>query len=214
MATVQPKNNQRVWDESDKQLLREMWGEGLPLSYIARKLGRSEKTCVNRAYQMGLPPYTEIGTFILVKHICKAIMPGTTSYRHYMLRWKAAGLPVRKMKTLNYAFWVTTLEDFWKWAKTHQDLLNFSRLEPLSLGKEPDWVAKKRKEDTNKRPPQRPWSEYETAKVERLVRTGRTDYEALAAEFGRSRQSVEKKAMRIRERNRKRRQQEKEVRGA
>lgn len=38
-------------------------------------------------------------------------------------------------------------KDFWEWAENHRNLVYFSRIEPNSIGEEPDWVDEARKKD-------------------------------------------------------------------
>lgn len=41
---------------------------------------------------------------------------------------------------MNNTFKIIYLDEFWKWAEKNRSFLDFSKMEPLALGKEPGWV--------------------------------------------------------------------------
>lgn len=60
----------------------------------------------------------------------------------------SAGIPAVLMSMHNNRpVMMIRIDDFWKWAEKHQDLLDFSNYELNMLGAEPSWVPVKRRRD-------------------------------------------------------------------
>ena len=88
---------------------------------------------------------------------------------------KAAGLPLRRFKTGTPA-------------RVHRRSIDFSKLEPLALGKEPDWVAEQRRKDYQSFALQRkdPWSPDEDNNLIRLLKQQKYGYAELSEILRRS----------------------------
>ena len=89
---------------------------------------------------------------------------------------------------LNSGDYVVYLEEFWEWAEQHRSFIDFSKLEPLALGKEPDWVAEQRRKDYQSFALQRkdPWSPDEDNNLVRLLKQQKYGYAELSEILRRS----------------------------
>lgn len=89
---------------------------------------------------------------------------------------------------LNSGDYVVYLEEFWEWAEQHRSFIDFSKLEPLALGKEPDWVAEQRRKDYQSFALQRkdPWSPDEDNNLIRLLKQQKYGYAELSEILRRS----------------------------
>src|SRR5690606_3248721 len=62
-------------------------------------------------------------------------------------QWIDKGLPVKTRKVKNSSVQIVYLSDWWEWAEKNRTIIDFSKMEPLSLGKEPKWLQEQRKAD-------------------------------------------------------------------
>lgn len=76
------------------------------------------------------------------------------SYSYQMESWvRRRGFPIHTKRVDKCVWRVVYLDEFWKWAEQHRSFIDFSKLEPLALGKEPDWVPEQRKKELSGRSP-------------------------------------------------------------
>jgi predicted DNA-binding protein YlxM (UPF0122 family) len=64
-----------------------------------------------------------------------------------MAHLKAHGLPIVNKNYRNRVIKMVNIDDFWRWAEKNKKSINWSRVEENVLGKEPAWVAERRKID-------------------------------------------------------------------
>lgn len=131
------------WSEEECNFLEDKWGT-IPIPTIARTLGRTETAVKLKAYKLGLRRYIHSCEEITISQLVKAL--GVT-YQYTVKRWISHGFPVKYKRSISKKYRVFKIEDFWKWAEQHKNLLNFSRFEKGMLGKEPAWVDVKRHAD-------------------------------------------------------------------
>lgn len=180
------------WTEQELDFLRERWGS-TPVKSLARSLGRTETAIVIKAQRLKLGAFLTAGDYVTAEQVYAAlgISNGSSTYRK--ISWvKNRGFPV-KYKTVNRCkFQVVRLTDFWKWAEQNQDVLDFSRFEPLSLGKEPDWAEQKRHYDVMKstRVKQAPWTAYEDKLLQEKLKLYRYTTSEIARDLHRSEGAV------------------------
>lgn len=111
------------------------------------------------------------------------------SYSYQMKSWvKNRGMPIHTKRVNACSFRVVYLEEFWEWAEQHRSFIDFSKLEPLALGKEPDWVAEQRRKDYQSFALQRkdPWSPDEDNNLIRLLKQQKYGYAELSEILRRS----------------------------
>lgn len=183
------------WTKEEEDFLEDKWGE-MSIGRIAKKLDRSEAAVIVRARRLGLGPHLDAGDCVSMNQLVLAVA-GTKSYGYITKRWLDYGLPVHGHKVRRCRFRVVRIEDFWKWAEAHKDILNFKRFEENALGAEPAWVKVKRKADMETAARTKlnnniPWTAGEDAKLQRLVDRGKT-YPEIAAELRKTEGAIKRR---------------------
>lgn len=107
------------------------------------------------------------------------------------------GLPVKWHRVRKNRFRTIDIEDFWKWAEDHKDLLDFSRFEEYGLGKEPAWVKVPGTADFEKLQSQGPHNEVWTTtidqKLKRMLSQHKYTYRDLSKELNRSEGAIKRR---------------------
>lgn len=158
------------WTEQEIEILREHWG-CQSVKSLARRLGRTQNAIIAKAGKLNLGAFLDAGDYVTLNQLRLALRVNMISY--IKTSWiQKRGFPVRYKTVKNCKFQVVKLDDFWKWAEQNKDMLDFSRFEPLSLGKEPDWAKEKRMFDEMKstRVKQTPWTAYEDKMLQEKLR--------------------------------------------
>ncbi len=137
----------RPWTTAEEAYLSEQWGQ-LSVPALCKALNRSEHAIMVRVNRLGLPPFLENGEYITLNQLLQAVTGCDTAYSYKMISWvENRGLPVHDKKRNRVTRRVVYLEEFWEWAEKNRSFLDFSKMEPLILGEEPDWVSEQRKKD-------------------------------------------------------------------
>lgn len=103
-------------------------------------------------------------------------------------------LPVIKKKVKDIkTFYLIDHKAFWGWAFTHQERIDFSKIEKDSIPPEPKWVdILRHQERVIESDYYRPWTEEEKSKILELVNEGKT-FEEIGLKIHRTTVSVERK---------------------
>lgn len=134
------------WTEEEELYLEKNWGK-IKIASMAVKLNRSVKSIERKAYRMQLGGATQIGYYINISDLSRAINVNPNTIRNWI---KNKGLKAKYMKlTKKRLAYQINIEDFWKWAQINQDSFNAANIEQNILGEEPSWLIAKRKEDYN-----------------------------------------------------------------
>ncbi|WP_052085720.1 Myb-like DNA-binding domain-containing protein [Clostridium sp. HMP27] len=133
------------WTAEECSYLEDKWGI-ISIPTIAATLGRTVNAVKIKAQKIGLGRHLHSGTEITINELANALGKGT-SYGWIADRWCRYGLPVKYKKSINKRYKVIDIDQFWKWAEKHKDIIDFSKFESNMLGKEPSWVEEKRKAD-------------------------------------------------------------------
>jgi len=182
----------KSWTEQELEFLREHWGI-TPLKGLARRLGRSENAVIIKVTRLELGAFLESGDYLTLNQLYAALGISNGSSTYHKTSWiKKRGLPVRYKTVKKCKFQIIKLADFWRWAEQNQDILDFSRFEPLSLGKEPGWVEQKRRFDNMKssRVKQTPWTAYEDKLLQEKLKLYRYTAAEIARDLHRSEGAV------------------------
>ncbi len=180
------------WTDQELEFLREHWGS-MSLKGLTRRLGRSKNAVINKVTRLKLGAFLESGDYLTLNQLYATlgISNGSSTYRK--TSWiQKRGLPVCYKTVRNCKFQIVKLDDFWRWAEQNQDILDFSRFEPLSLGKEPDWVEQKRCFDNMKSlcVKQTPWTAYEDNLLQEKLKLYRYTAADIARDLHRSEGAV------------------------
>lgn len=185
----------RKWTREEYAELENLWGS-ISVPAIASRLNRSENAILIKASRLGLGPVLESGDFITFNQLVVAVTGLTQSYSYMMESWvKRRGLKIHTKKVKKCSFKVVYINEFWEWAKENRSFIDFSRMEPLILGEEPEWVAQQRKKDYEGIRLQRKdkWSDYEIEKLKSLLRDQKYGYAEMSRELGRSAGAIQRK---------------------
>ena len=157
----------RIWTQAELDYLEDAWGR-VSLPRIAMKLGRPAGGVRCMAWKRKLGPFLECGDYVTVSQllVCFGYALGSTTV---VYKWeKERGFPVYFRTVKKRKNRVVKIDEFWEWAEKNREVLDFSKLEPLSLGEEPAWVQAQRKKDLNKIKA-RTWTRWDDEMLKDLV---------------------------------------------
>lgn len=181
-------STQKVWTPEEEQYLEEHWGS-VSIPGIAKKLNRTVNAIKIRAFRLGLGGVLDAGDYVSFNQLMLTITDNSQSYSYQMQSWvKNRGLPVHTKRVDKCTWRVVYLDEFWKWAEKHRSFIDFSKLEPLALGKEPDWVPEQRRKDFQAFSLQRkdPWTPEEDQRLQHLLKQHKYGYAELSEILRRS----------------------------
>lgn len=182
------------WSKAEEEYLAEKWGQ-LSIPTIAKNLNRSVNAVKVRVARIGLGPALMAGDYITLNQLL--VTMGNIGGNGYKLKsWvENRGLPVHTKRVEKCSFRVVYLEEFWEWAEKHRSFIDFSKLEPLILGEEPDWVAEQRKKDFQAFAIQRkdPWTSAEDSRLKLLLKQHRYGYQELSEMLHRSAGAIQRR---------------------
>lgn len=163
---------------------------------IAKHLGRSINAVKVRATRIGLGNMIYYGDYITLNQLLIAVK-GTNAGGGYVLKsWvHDRGLPVHRQKIINKYVRVVYLEEFWKWAEKNRSFIDFTKMEPLALGAEPEWVAQQRKLDFQGYAIQRkdPWTPEDDSRLIMLLKMHKYTYAELSDMLRRSSGAIQRR---------------------
>lgn len=166
-----PPLGKRPWKPEDENYLAEKWGYA-SVPAIAKKLNRTENAVVVRAQRLGLGAVLMAGGYVTLNQLLATVTGRERGNTYQRKSWvENRGLPVHRKKVNRCSFSVVYLEEFWEWAEHNRSFLDFSKMEPLALGREPAWVAEQRKKDYRACAIQRkdPWTADEDSRLKMLL---------------------------------------------
>ncbi len=189
----------RVWSEEDTNYLCEFWGI-YSTPAIAKNLKRSVSAVKCRASELGLGKHLENSGFISLRTILRE-MGYENTHSWFSKKLIDAGLPFRLQKVEKSSFRVVNIDEFWDFMEQHQDLMSFANLEINVLGKEPDWVKKKRKEEYQKAAKNicanDVWRKEDDSRLIQLIKENYT-YAEIATKMCRSKDAIRNRACLLR----------------
>lgn len=181
------------WTSEEKELLRDMWGDkSFPV--MAKRLGRSINAIKIMAGRLNLPRMLDCGNYVTFSALLEAIGQHH-NYSFCVSRWTDRGLPIKKQRVNTTSFRTVDIDDFWLWAEKNKDAVDFSRFEPGNLGKEPDWVAEKRRADQLKilQFKKTPWTKMEDEELVRLLNQFKYSYIDISAKLQRTEGAIKRR---------------------
>lgn len=159
-------DKKRKWLEEDEEYLENNWGD-ISIPTLAKNLNRSESAILIKVQKLNLGRFLDSGDYITLNQLYVELR-GMNQGDYTVQQWVDKGLPVKTRRVKNCSFKIIYLQDWWEWAEMNSTIIDFSRLEPLALGKEPKWLEDQRKADIeNKYFKNSPW----TNKEDNLLRT-------------------------------------------
>lgn len=184
----------RVWTHEEEDYLEKNWGS-MAIPSLAKALHRSDVAIKIRASRLKLGPVLEAGNYITLNQLIIAVT-GNTECSYQLISWvEKRGLPIHTRRVLQNTFRVVYLDEFWSWAKKNRSFIDFSKMEPLALGAEPDWVAEQRRKDAGSfyLQQKRPWTSEEDHKLMDLLRLHKFTWPEISERMGRSEGSIQRR---------------------
>lgn len=163
---------------------------------ICKKLDRSHNAIMVRVQHLGLSPYLESGEYITMHQLSIALGFGWSSDKYFQKSWvENRGFPVHNKRRGKAVIRVVYLEEFWPWAEKNRSFLDFSKMEPLALGKEPDWLVEQRRKDFKAFAIQRkdPWTPDEDSRLKMLLKQHKYGYAELSQILRRSAGAIQRR---------------------
>jgi hypothetical protein len=185
----------RKWTKEEDAYLSDNWGQ-VSVPGLCEKLNRSENAIMVRVQRLGLPPFLESGEYITLNQLIQAVTGSDTGYSYKMTSWvKNRGLPVHYRRNNQCTWRVVYIEEFWKWAEENRSFIDFSKMEPLILGEEPDWVAEQRRKDfiSNANYRKDPWTPQEDSRLKEYLKQFKYGYAELSKMLGRSAGAIQRR---------------------
>jgi hypothetical protein len=180
------------WSQEETDYLEEKWGN-VSLDYIAKKLNRSKAAIQLKSRRLNLGDSRFSGDKISLNQF--SIATGICSYTIKEI-WIKNGLKTAKLKQGRFKTIKIGLNEFWKWAEKHKNLINFAKWEEGILGVEPSWVKEKRTADLmnpSKSNWNRKWTPAEDKLLEEKLKLYRYTYKDLAEEFNRTESAIKRR---------------------
>lgn len=180
----------KVWSKEEELYLQDNWGSK-SVTLISKHLKRPYGGVRRKAAELGLLDPTLHYDGITVRQLTIALGISCSTTKTWIQRYN---FPAKqKIFLKKQRVHVVSFEDFWKWAEEHKHLINFAKLEPFLLGKEPFWVKEKRKIDRQKFKERRPWTEKDISRLINLVNSYQYTYPEIATLLGRPEASIKRK---------------------
>lgn len=185
------------WTDEDVAYLEEKWGV-ISRNGIAKGLSRTVLAVQLKAQRIGLgDPLTHIDG-ITISQLSQVL----NTHYGILKNWiKKYDMPAQKKKVAKeQQVWIISYQDFWKWAEKNRHMLDFARLDRLTLGPEPEWVTEKRKADQIKlqhkpQPHNTPWSESEVSRLKWMLDQHKYSYPDIANEIKRSQGAIKRRIL-------------------
>lgn len=189
-----PPLGSKTWKKEELLYLEEQWGN-VSISSIASRLKRTENAVIVKARRLELGPALMSGDYVTFNQLVIALT-GHSSNSYQMKSWiKNRDFPVHTKRVLKNTFKIVYLDEFWKWAEKNRSFIDFSRMEPFSLGAEPEWVAEQRRKDFYSCRLQRkdPWTPDEDNKLKYLLSLQRYSWQEISEKLHRSTGAIQRR---------------------
>lgn len=185
----------RRWTDKEIAYLKENYGNYLDVT-VAKRLGRSIDSVRVKAKRLHLHPFKVAnGEYISICQLAEILKVDP----NVLYRWneKYSDFPAVSKKIYHSSCLLIKFDSILPWLKKHQDIFSAKNIEPFSLGKEPDWLKKKRAEDFNiSNNSGKYWTKREEDYLLHLCRQGKT-IEEIAKIMGRSSAGIRNKKKRL-----------------
>ena len=190
-----PPLGKRTWTKEEENYLRESWGT-VTVDGICRHLNRTKNAIMVRVHRLGLPPYLESGEYITLHQLSRALGFGASSDKYFLKSWvENRGFPLHYKRRGTATIRVVYLGEFWAWAEKNRSFLDFSKMEPLALGEEPDWLPEQRRKDHEAYALQRKdlWTPAEDSRLKMLVSQHKYSYAEISDMMRRSHGAISRR---------------------
>lgn len=182
------------WTEEEIQYLEERWGS-VSIKGIAKSINRSANAVKLKARRLGLGDPRMHYDGITINQLSLAL---GVSYSTISSWIQKHDFPVRqKVFALKNKVNVVTYKDFWEWAESHKQIIDFSKVEKNILGAEPEWVHVKRGADKIGLRKTTPWTIEEENQLRGMVNAYRYTYPEIARALGRTEGAIKRRLLEL-----------------
>lgn len=139
----------KTWTAGQIDKLCDLWGTK---SYkaISRAVGHTEVAVRLKAKRLGLGSVKNASDYMCSREIARIMGVDVHAVTDYWI--KKLGLPCRRIEGKKKTLYVMVRHDeLIKFLRDHQDIFDSTRIEPYSLGCEPEWLHQKRLHDRERR---------------------------------------------------------------
>ncbi len=185
----------RNWTKEEKEYLCEAWGK-TSVPSIAKKLNRSVNAIKVMKERLGLGAFLESGDYITFQQCIKALTGSNNGSGYKLKSWiENREFPIHTKKVGKCSFRIVYIKEFWTWAEKNRSFIDFSKMEPLIFGEEPEWVAEQRKKDFESNALQRkdPWTPAEEERLKYLLSLQKYSYTEVSAILGRTEGAIQRR---------------------
>lgn len=186
--------SRKAWTKDEIKFLEEKYGI-LSFKTIGKRLGRTPEAIQVKAKRMKLGGIFNTSEYLTASELARSLNVDNKA----IIRWiekHELEATFRKIGLKGY-FWRIKPNNFWKWAKDHQDMIKWSKMDINILGKEPKWVSAARKKDSAKPTRQSTnWTSAEDGYLKMYWNLGKTTKE-IAEILNRTMPGVQRRARRI-----------------
>ena len=124
----------RRWTEQEIEYLEKFY-ESRGVSYLAKKLDRTLYSVKRKAQKLGHNAYACEDLYV------RTIARNFNCDSRVINRWiERYNLPCKVVQRGQATCRLVTVDNFWKWAKNHQDLIPWAKYERYSILPEPKWL--------------------------------------------------------------------------
>ena len=177
------------WTTEEVKFLSENWGK-LSVPVLAKNLGRTEIAILIKRDRLGLGAFLAADEFISLYKLCKCLKISYNGETKNVFAKR--GLNIKCKKVHKNRFLLVSVDDFWKFAEQNKEFIDFSRIEPLIFGKEPEWVAEARKADFLYKHKKTKWTAADISRLKLYLEKGYT-YRQISIELNRTEHAVKKR---------------------
>ena len=158
----------RRWTENDIEALCEMVGK-YKIKTIAKRLDRTDLAVINKITKLRLGGGVSNAEGITINKLAQACCVGEGKVR----RWIGKGLKAKKcIKYRSGSYTFIKIDDFWRFAFSNKELIDFSKIEKNILGAEPIWVDERRTYDIrNNKKKYTQWTKNDDHTLKKMYKT-------------------------------------------
>ena len=142
------QSDKRIWSKEEEELLIDLWGT-ISIEKLAKELNRTESSIRNKVFNLGLGSAINNNyEGLKIQEICELFNISRTVVDGY---WIPLGLKYKTRKiSEKSSYRYVEIKDLLEFLELNQNIWDSRNLEKDILGKEPEWLNKKRKRDINK----------------------------------------------------------------
>ena len=191
-----PTMGKRAWTTEEISYLCENWGH-VSLEIVSERVHHSINAINMKKNELGLDAFLNSGEYITLNQLMRALT-GKNVSGYKLKSWvENRGMPIHKKAVSKRRVTVVYLDECWKWDEQWKSFIDFSKMEPLALGKEPAWLPEQRSKDFTAHALQRkdPWTAEEDSRLRMLLQRQQYGYAELSEMLRRSEGSIQRRCL-------------------